>query len=55
MLRYSAYRPQIGDTVSLSALERNLEVIDVVGDGLDKPQVSIHVRNRELKPMTSAH
>jgi hypothetical protein len=48
-LRYSAYRPQIGDTVWLSELGRNLgpvTVVDVSECGVDKPQVDIRVHKR---------
>ena len=48
VLCYSAYRPQVGDTISLPELGQNLgplKVIDVSGNGFDNSQVSVRVRS----------
>ncbi len=52
LLCHSAYRPQIGDTISLSEFDRNLgplKVTAVVGDGFDNRGVRIRVRQARIE------
>ena len=55
VLCHSAYRPQIGDTISLSEFDRNLgplKVTAVVGDGFDNRGVRIRVRQARSETTT---
>jgi hypothetical protein len=55
LLCHSAYRPQIGDTISLSEFDRNLgplRVTNVVGDGFDNRGVRIRVRQVRTETTT---
>ena len=55
VLCHSAYRPQIGDTVSLSEFDGvlgPLKVTDVAGDGFDNRAVRIRVRQARIDTTT---